>query len=803
MKSILVDITDKMSADSLNLMVLSFTKFIVFLRSRVDLETGFQKEVLQMVLDRILEDPAFSKPVYTDKVADYIDQLQLIYHTLVPSMKPEEGLLWGLSAPIDPLIFFVTDSLYDLLFDSVTETLKAHVVEGDLQQDIQRAYDIILENLYGISKSDSTDLIVCVNTETPGEKKYYRINIDSRFVQVSPKDKLPAIDHEAIKNKLQDPAGLEWLATMLPLDTFKFEGFSVLTATDVTQEHALEELREIILNRQDLDTGSYLSNITDALKTLAGDPTIDFGMMPLLKVNNKLVFNYNNWISSRIIKAALEYSNGEKAYLSLVKRYLNQPGYFVSNDLSQSEIDPDLVQVLKNSCILAAALLPVYHHGVFCGVFEVYSDRVNGINEIILARLNHAFELLGLIYQNTISEFNEEIEHVIRDKFTSLQPAVTWKFRDAAWHYLQDKAKKIPDVAIEPITFKGVYPLYGAVDIRNSTGERNVALKEDFNALFAVLIDTLSVLKQHLGLYLAGELIFKTRQMQAHLNDETTHTNELHLEEFLVNEIHPVLAHFSRKNLTGVNERKRMDTANNECSEEVFTSVEKYFEFTDKQTGQAFAHRHALEESMQTINSAVNQHLDIFKNQLQLSYPTFFDKFRTDGVEYDIYIGQSIDPETRYHDFYLKNIRLAQLKCMADIALVTNELLAGMEKKLPTTQLIFINAGTIDISFRDDERRFDVEGAYNIRYQIIKKRIDKVHIAGTQERLTQPGKIAMVYFSNSSIQEYIGYITYLQQQGTLLADLEYLDLEELQGVNGLKALRVGVNYVQTTLNEAQ
>ncbi|TAK35947.1 MAG: hypothetical protein EPO28_13950 [Saprospiraceae bacterium] len=39
-----------------------------------------------------------------------------------------------------------------------------------------------------------------------------------------------------------------------------------------------------------------------------------------------------------------------------------------------------------------------------------------------------------------------------------------------------------------------------------------------------------------------------------------------------------------------------------------------------------------------------------------------------------------------------------------------------------------------------DEKRLDVEGSYNVRYEIIKKRIDKALLKGTQERLTQsPG----------------------------------------------------------------
>ena len=124
------------------------------------------------------------------------------------------------------------------------------------------------------------------------------------------------------------------------------------------------------------------------------------------------------------------------------------------------------------------------------------------------------------------------------------------------------------------------------------------------------------------------------------------------------------------------------------------------------------------------------------------------------------------------------------------------KMIKGLESQMPRplhiTQLIFINTEPIDIGFRNDEKRFDVDGAYNIRYQVIKKRIDKVHLKDSEERLTQPGKIALVYFNKEDAEEYISYINFLQEQDILENDLEYLDLEELQGVNGLKALRVGI-----------
>ena len=64
------------------------------------------------------------------------------------------------------------------------------------------------------------------------------------------------------------------------------------------------------------------------------------------------------------------------------------------------------------------------------------------------------------------------------------------------------------------------------------------------------------------------------------------------------------------------------------------------------------------------------------------------------------------------------------------------------------------------IKFRMDEKKFDVDGAYNIRYEIIKKRIDKANIKGTEERLTVPGKISIVYSQDKDALEYIKYINF-------------------------------------------
>jgi hypothetical protein len=106
--------------------------------------------------------------------------------------------------------------------------------------------------------------------------------------------------------------------------------------------------------------------------------------------------------------------------------------------------------------------------------------------------------------------------------------------------------------------------------------------------------------------------------------------------------------------------------------------------------------------------------------------------------------------------------------------------------------LVLVQHTPLSIRFRFDEKRFDVDGAYDIRYEIVKKRIDKALVRGSSERVTQPGQIAIVYSQPEEATEYRTYIEYLQHLGHLGAEVEDLELGELQGVHGLRALRVTV-----------
>jgi hypothetical protein len=125
------------------------------------------------------------------------------------------------------------------------------------------------------------------------------------------------------------------------------------------------------------------------------------------------------------------------------------------------------------------------------------------------------------------------------------------------------------------------------------------------------------------------------------------------------------------------------------------------------------------------------------------------------------------------------------------------------ELKVPleTAHLVLVNHTPLSIRFRFDEKRFDVDGAYDVRQEIIKSRIDKAMVKGRLERMTQPGKIAVIYTQPQEGREIRRYIDFLRSQGFLKGDTEPLDVEELPGVQGLKALRIEIDLNSPVISE--
>jgi hypothetical protein len=569
---------------------------------------------------------------------------------------------------------------------------------------------------------------------------------------------------------------LEQQLKKMPLDLFAAEGFAVWIAEDVTTQESLDAIKKILLRKESCDTG-IINDLKKSVHALVSLTEVEVGLTPLIKLNGRFVLD-ENCVQHGLMgkKWKLTDEKSMAAYQMVVGFLTEHPEPIPISLLDEQmlEIAPFLKDLWMEGT-RSYITYPIQDNDGLLGVLELASPIPHQLDLEVMRRIEPAMPLLSLALLKNKDTFNDRIEKLIKEKFTALQPSVEWKFAEVAWEYMHNNNNGCPSTVTGNVAFDQVYPLYGAIDIRNSSSERSHAIQKDLKAHLDLVDATLDKLQVQVQLPLLEGLKFKNLNFRQSINKGLPAEEEIRINEFFEKEVTPV---FSR--LQKINAQTQ-------------ATIEEYFSQVKDCGGYLYLFRNEYEATMEAINNTVLRCIEQEEEVMQRSYPHYFEKYKTDGVEYTIYIGQSISPGNQFDLLYLKNIRLWQLRSMAEIAGLTHRLLPSLQVPLQTTQLILIHSQPITISFRKEERRFDVEGSYNIRYEVMKKRLDKVHIRGTAERLTQPGKIAMVYSNPKEAEEYQEYIMFLQSKNLLMPGIEYLELEELQGVVGLKALRVNIN----------
>ena len=84
--------------------------------------------------------------------------------------------------------------------------------------------------------------------------------------------------------------------------------------------------------------------------------------------------------------------------------------------------------------------------------------------------------------------------------------------------------------------------------------------------------------------------------------------------------------------------------------------ISKYFTAITSVVDMVYHHRKNFDESITLINKAIAKFIDKEQEAAQKMYPHYFERFVTDGVDFNIYIGQSIAPGIPFTDFYLRNL---------------------------------------------------------------------------------------------------------------------------------------------------
>lgn len=538
---------------------------------------------------------------------------------------------------------------------------------------------------------------------------------------------------------------------------------------------AINNIKNCLLHLDSFDDIETFSTLQEEVRKLIGMPGITIGITPFFYINERFVFSAIHSVNSVFLKNLGTDEEKDAASEALKSYFTDKKIPLLIPAINEEALmSYSFVTHLRQQGWDGVLLCPLTNYGHLLGVLEIVSEEAGQINENILDKIEPALPLFELALSRSWASLDARIDKVIKEQFTAIQPSVEWRFTEAAFNYLL-KAEEDEDAKVESILFDNVYPLYGAIDIRNSSIERNKAIQLDMLEQLDMAAAVISKAEKQKAFPLLREINYKIKKYRHSVSNIILSDEEIAINQFLKKEVVDVFTQL-----------KVIMPALEE-------DINRYFTAASSAVEMVYHHRKQFDESITAINKAISRFIDKEQRAAQEIYPHYFERFVTDGIDFNIYIGQSIAPRLPFTHFYLRNLKVWQLSTLAKAAQLSEQLMKDLPVPMHTTQLILAHHLPISISFRHAERKFDVDGAYNIRYEIIKKRIDKVHLKDSNERLTQPGKLAIVYSQPSEADEYIEYINYLTSEGLFTGEIERHELEELQGVSGLKALRVSIN----------
>jgi GAF domain-containing protein len=644
------------------------------------------------------------------------------------------------------------------------------------------AYELILERTYGIDLGVEIPVVFTSQDAATTLDRHYRLDFDWRFVDVKLDGPAPKLT-DGMRRQLQSGnVDLGTLRDLLPPEKVTLRGFMTLKAVDVTDQEVLSSLKRDLIDKESIVSSARFESLQAKLRTLFRRPGLHLG---LAAVEGDRVLVLNDAMSHDHACLYTDSSHHKTSEFagSLYERAVIQNQPVIIDDLAawpdRTRWEDDLVAGGARTFVCA----PLHYQDRVIGTLELISARPGELNATHLPKLEEVLPLFSMAVQRSVEELDTRVQAMIKEKCTAIHPVVEWRFRKAVLNTIERKSEAVPDAAaeMEPIVFEGVHPLYGLADIRGSSLQRSVAIQADLLTQLGLAADVLRAACDTRSLPALAELGYRVDKRIAQIQRSLSSGDETGIVGFLRANVESLFDHLG------------------EFGRDVRARIDAYRGALDPRLGVVYRRRQLFEESVTRIAESISAHLDREEPAAQEMFPHYFEKQKTDGVDYQIYVGPSLLEDGRLDPMCLKNLRLWQLMLTCGIAVRARQLRDHLPVPLETTHLILVQHAPLSIRFRFDEKRFDVDGAYDIRYEIVKKRIDKALVEGTSDRVTQPGRIAIVYSQNPEGHEYRGYLEYLQSLGYLTGEVEELELGELQGVQGLRALRVAVNLENPAL----
>ena len=754
---------------------ISFEKVIQVLEEIAQSNVDYRATYAKGLLKEIAPFPELREGVESyEQIEKHYQLIKYLLSDLFPTALTKNEIK-AVTIPFYNYIFNISERLEKIIEDA-GDDFEIIIRDFDEHQFYVMNCTLILNNYYR-QEIDFSNPIFYDIPDKNGIIRHYRILYNADFMEIQPTEKAISLSEEDINHLLNNYEDLALWKEKFPEGSWIMKGFGIMSLYDNTIGSAISNLKTSLLSIEE-DNSLRNENLETIFCSIFKIADLKTGFTAFSYEDSKFkMVEMQNQMRSYILYKGIEADCEEALGNCSLETLLGRKKFLVISDVQEFLLsnpeDKKLAEHLLSQNIHSCILAPVIKNDKFLGIIELVSSIPKQLNSLNANKLDLVMPFLVDTIDRVYSDMKNQIEAIIQREYTSIHPSVYWKFRQEASLHTTDKISK--DEPFKEIVFREVYPLYGQIDIKGSSMARNFAIEKDLTIQIDLLLKLLRYLSKNLNMPVIVQNIFELEAYELQLKGNLKADTESTIQNYILNEIHPVLDHF--KDFKGESAEK----------------IASYFSSLDSKINMIYDARKDFDETLSLINKKMATLLDQKQEEAQSFFPHYYERFKTDGVEHNLYIGASIAPYLTYSPMYLSNLRLWQLLALCELENEYYRMRPTLAYDLDVTSLIFVFNSPISIRFRMDEKRFDVDGTYNARYEMVKKRIDKSNIKGTSERITEQGKITIVYSQNHEEMEYRRYIKLLQFKKKL-GKVETFEVEDLQGVTGLRAFRVEILY---------
>ncbi|RJR50631.1 MAG: GAF domain-containing protein [Desulfobacteraceae bacterium] len=763
--------------------VLSFRPLIDFWRKNVAADPEYGTCLTDGLQWKLEKAPELLDPIEDISI---LDRHQGLLRTLMSMIFPPallESEPVGAFVPFNLQPVYVSPSFRGLLLND-DGSLKGRPLQGEegyLMGRILRSYLFIMEKYYGIQQEMDYPIVRIVSDPKTGLDLYLRIKPNLRFVEVRTRGKFKKLNDKEIARILENLTSPDILGEILPPENFEFQGFAAFSVFDVTQSEVLSGLERNLIDQESIFSRSGFQTLQQRLRTLFRCPSLVAGLAAV-RDDQVMLLNVGCDMSGSSVFSDSMHLPMQEFQGSCYERAFQEQRILIIRDLREEKNRSKTEEAAFQNGVRSLLIAPLTYQGRFIGTLDIASPEPGEFGPEDLMLMNQVTPIFSLAVKRALDEIDHQIQCVIKQKCTAVHPTVEWRFNKAAFHHL-DRMRMGQASDLESIVFRDVYALYGVSDIRGSSEARNRSVRADLEEQLDLALRVIHLAREARPMPILEELGHRMGKQLEQIRAGMSSGDEASAINMLKTDVEPLFVHLR------------------DFGADVLPAIETYQSAIDPRVGAVYRKRREFEESVSSLNQRISLYLDREQIEAQSVFPHYFEKHQTDGVDYLIYVGPSLTENGSFNELYLENLRLWQLMVACGIAWHTEQLKNEVNVPMETAHLVLVNHTPLSIRFRFDEKRFDVDGAYDVRQEIIKSRMDKAKVKGGAERITQPGKVAVVYSQPQEGREIRRYIDFLRSQGFIKGGTEALEIEELPGVQGLKALRAEIDLESSALSE--